>query len=616
MLSPNNLQAEEVGFNNNNLLFITSNVNNGYFSLLNPPLNTSTFYQNQITNNNVQFTHLGNNQAPSFTIIVSDGVHDTAPSEAIINFQGAPVIEQNTLSITQSGTTILSPSSIEILVTDGSTPDQVFITVNDLQHGTFSSTQNNQPVSIFTLSQLQAGMIQFTQDGSTSAPSYTVTAVGQNGLSSAPSTVQTQFSFQGLFAPHLLQNFLTVTQGQSTILTTQNLLAVQNDGEPVADDALFFVTQISQGQFSLLNDPQTFISSFTQAQLASGMVLFSADNSRALPGYQTAVAEFGLVSSSMPASIFFRTVNQPPVLTNAIPDQTVPVGQPFSFAIASNTFQDPQGSAITLTANLFNSTLPLPAGLNFDATNRRFSGRLTAPGSYDIGVTAQDTFNLTTQTDFTLDAVQPAPASTAKTSLETTIISASVSGVVGLGFFAARLGIQYLADKRMKAGKDEYELEVINPIAKAIAKRVKVTGFMDSLSSTTAEDFKGAVRTLLTEIHLRGINIRIDKMSTVDRDALVNEIATQTKLHLRTEGGCGRLARSFFKAEVTPVDLRKNAVVIAEGVVKVHGARVGQNRVALAPLKQNPLLAPRVNQPNLSWVEELDAAENSVSMQI
>ena len=208
-------------------------------------------------------------------------------------------------------------------------------------------------------------------------------------------------------------------------------------------------------------------------------------------------------------------------------------------------------------------------------------------------MTARDSVGLSTQTDFTL-SVNAAPAT--KTSLETTLISAIVSGVVGLGFFGLKVGLQYLADKKLKGDKDDYDIHVVGPVARAIAKRVKITGFMDNLSATTAEDFKSAVRTLLTEISLQKVNVRLAEMDMVERDALVNEIATQTKIHLVGKGTCCRLVTNFFKAEATADDLQKKAKAIAVSVAEAHVARFGKAEVEMRQLNPEPLLAPELGQ--------------------
>ncbi|KEO72289.1 malectin domain-containing carbohydrate-binding protein [Anditalea andensis] len=73
--------------------------------------------------------------------------------------------------------------------------------------------------------------------------------------------------------------------------------------------------------------------------------------------------------------------NQPPVLSNPIPDQNATVGTSINFTFAENTFSDPDGDALTYSAILSNGTA-LPLWLSFNANTRTFSG---VPGPSDAG---------------------------------------------------------------------------------------------------------------------------------------------------------------------------------------------------------------------------------------
>ena len=314
ILSSNNLQASEVGFNNSQLIFIVGNVQNGYFATVpssnNPSKNLTSFTQAQIQSGDVEFVLTGNNQAPSYSVLVSDGRQSTVPSLVKVSFVGAPIITQNKLNITTGGTITLTPTMLNVTVTDGSTPSQVMITVSNLQHATITTTLTGMPVNNFTLTDLQVGDIQLTQDGSLITPSYTIT-VHSTQASSAPNLTTVYFSNQGVYAPQLVNNYLQVTQGQATVLSNRYLSAMQLNGQGLDNNTTFYISEISHGHFSVLNQPQVWISSFTQGQLSSGQVQFVQDGSLSIPGYNSAVKAFGLQSASLSASIFFTPVNVP-----------------------------------------------------------------------------------------------------------------------------------------------------------------------------------------------------------------------------------------------------------------------------------------------------------------
>ncbi|MCJ8052799.1 putative Ig domain-containing protein [Shinella curvata] len=89
-------------------------------------------------------------------------------------------------------------------------------------------------------------------------------------------------------------------------------------------------------------------------------------------------------------------INDAPT-AEAIPQQTAPEDQPFSFTLAADTFKDPDTfDSFTRSARLENGA-PLPAWLHFDPATGTFSG---TPGNDDVGtllirVTATDTSGAT-----------------------------------------------------------------------------------------------------------------------------------------------------------------------------------------------------------------------------
>ncbi|MBC3788355.1 beta strand repeat-containing protein [Spirosoma utsteinense] len=86
--------------------------------------------------------------------------------------------------------------------------------------------------------------------------------------------------------------------------------------------------------------------------------------------------------------------NQPPQVVMPISTQGATQGSPFSFAIPSGTFADPENQALTL------SVQGLPAGLSFAGTT--ISGTPTVSGNFPLLVTATDPGGLSANTTFML----------------------------------------------------------------------------------------------------------------------------------------------------------------------------------------------------------------------
>ena len=235
----NNLQAVETGFNASSLIFYASNVQNGYFSLLPTNASVTRFLQSYVQKGQVQFVHSGDHQAPSYSIVVSDGSQATVPSPALIDFLGAPTVVTSTpITVTQGGSTTLTTSNLNVTNTGGSSPSQIVFQVSNVQQGQFILNTTGAPVSNFTLTQLLDHTVQLVQDNSNIAPSYSISATSNNGLSSAATPVTAQLcnsltSSLGC-APKVVRNNLWVKQGTSSTITTQNLYATDNSGQPLS----------------------------------------------------------------------------------------------------------------------------------------------------------------------------------------------------------------------------------------------------------------------------------------------------------------------------------------------------------------------------------------------
>ncbi len=100
-------------------------------------------------------------------------------------------------------------------------------------------------------------------------------------------------------------------------------------------------------------------------------------------------------------------INDPPIVNEAIADQSATEGTAFSFQVPGTTFIDPDvGEALSYSATLANGD-PLLPWLSFDATTQTFSGTPAGGdvGSVNIRVTATDLAGASAFDEFTLVVV-------------------------------------------------------------------------------------------------------------------------------------------------------------------------------------------------------------------
>ncbi len=99
-------------------------------------------------------------------------------------------------------------------------------------------------------------------------------------------------------------------------------------------------------------------------------------------------------------------INDAPLVTAPVDDQTASTDTAYSFTPPGNVFTDPDGDQLTLAATLADGA-PLPGWLNFDPSTATFSGTPGAAdeGAVDIRLTATDPSGESTFDDFALNVV-------------------------------------------------------------------------------------------------------------------------------------------------------------------------------------------------------------------
>jgi large repetitive protein len=111
----------------------------------------------------------------------------------------------------------------------------------------------------------------------------------------------------------------------------------------------------------------------------------------------------GLLSTTSAFTLTITPVNDAPVITVAIADQSVAEDTAFTFAVPAGTFTDVETATLALTATLGDGS-PLPAWLTFNTTTGQFSGTppLDFHGIINLKVTATDAGNLSVSSPFML----------------------------------------------------------------------------------------------------------------------------------------------------------------------------------------------------------------------
>ncbi len=92
------------------LLFNVTDLVHGQFNWINSPNNPlMNFYQQNISDSQLQFVHDDSTIAPNYIIVVTDGRTCSAPQSAQVDFDAIPVLLNNQLRINQGDTVLVTP---------------------------------------------------------------------------------------------------------------------------------------------------------------------------------------------------------------------------------------------------------------------------------------------------------------------------------------------------------------------------------------------------------------------------------------------------------------------------------------------------------------------------
>ena len=113
-------------------------------------------------------------------------------------------------------------------------------------------------------------------------------------------------------APTLSNNQLTLSEGQTVVLTANDFSAT--DVDDAAGTLIFELSDVTQGRFEFTTNSGIAITQFTQQQIGEGQVQFTHDGGESAPSFTVSVSDGQLSTSPVPATIIFTNINDAPIL--------------------------------------------------------------------------------------------------------------------------------------------------------------------------------------------------------------------------------------------------------------------------------------------------------------
>jgi hypothetical protein len=370
---------------------------------------------------------------------------------------------------------------------------------------------------------------------------------------------------------NLLNNTLTINQGQTVILTNSMLAAI-NLGNLWSNASLpFSITNVMHGKFSTVN--------FNQSALSQQLVSFIHDGSAFAPSYEVTVGNWATlgpvaatISFDVPPVLYLNSFSIEQGQTVVLTNQTIRAislyypADALMFTVSNVLHGNFVKTNTTIIGNQFNQSILAESQIAF-ATD----GSANAP-SYDICVSDG---RITTPAIRGFVTFTSAPLSPGNAITNTDAIIGGVIGVVGgLGLF---FGLQWYLKKKtneqfqkvLLAGTSDAEkafnAEVVRPIANKIFNVINTTGFFGQRTEADTNAYMMAIGKIVSNLRRQNANLDFNAMEPVDKESFLNEIANQTRqqsLPKRKGYSFGRCTR-YFKAEATPQEIEYAAEGIA-----------------------------------------------------
>lgn len=571
-LSAQNLDNPE---DNPNVLFIVSNIQHGFFQQIgNPGIPVTSFIQMQVQTGTIQFVHDGSSSMPTYSVAVSDGSLITSPKACSINFNLGPILGNNTLTLNQGQTVLLTSSMLSAMDPDDSAASLIFL-ISNIQHGQFELVSSpGNAITSFTQAQIQNGDVQFVPDGSPFAPIYQVAI--SDGKMTIPS-VMSQIIFNA--APVLVNNALIINQGQTVILTSDILSAIDPDDSSSA--LIFIISNIQGGHFEFVSSPGTEITSFSQDQVQNGLVQFVQDGSVTPPEYSVFVSDGKMTIPAQNGAITFNA--KPQINVNRL---TITQGQTLIFSSNELSASDRETasedlvfSASGVSHGHFEDIATSGVAINRFAQQRISSGsiKFITDGSiyapfYNMSVSDGRLSTTSSPALINFSLKESITSGSSDNTIRNAIIGGTVSGGIGLGFFALKLYLGYKADQSKKlqanVSTSDTERNVLR-ITIEIFKRIKTSNFIGYRSDDDTQAYIDVVRTIVNKLARQKL-INPEYISEAD----LIEIAKQTRSVLGKLSYCScAYVGSFFRREMTPKQFQDKAGDIVKAVAGAFAAR-------------------------------------------
>ena len=282
----------------------------------------TSFTQAELAGGQLKYVHDGSESiSDSFSFTLSDGTATTAPQTfniSVVPVNDAPGIASNLgLTLAEGGTTAIASTALSITDNDGPGPLTYTLGTGTTRGALKLGTATLSAGQTFTQADITGNRLSYTHDGSeTTADSFTFTASDGSTGTLALTTFNIAVTPVN-DAPVLVSNGgITLLEGALTTISS-SMLQVSDGDNPLLTSLVYNVTSAPTNGTLLLGG--NAVTSFTQANLNSGQLVYQHNGSESLSDSFTFNVTDGVVTTPVGPSIFniaVTPVNDTPGIAN------------------------------------------------------------------------------------------------------------------------------------------------------------------------------------------------------------------------------------------------------------------------------------------------------------
>jgi hypothetical protein len=467
-------------------------------------------------------------------------VVDASQGLIIYDIQGQPLLVNHQFSVIPGIEFTVTTTQLSARDTNvDANSSQLTFMISNIQNGQFELTsQPGASITSFKQQDILAGNVIFVPTNLEALPSFQVSVSNSLQTTSA----QNMSVVYGIDAPRIVNNSLSINEGETKTLTVNDLSAIVT----IPGKQLTFTTnRIKNGRFQSVTAPNIFVTTFSPNDIKQKRIQFVATGGESdIPGYEVVCSDGQLSSLPSIAAIDYNAA--PRIITNQL---AIIKGTTLTLSKDNLEARDVDSDNAKLVFTM--------SGVQHGSFNQL---NFTQQALYDGSV--QFTHDGSDQTPIYYINVSdgriqvgPEKAVTTLSNNLIPIIAGSTAG--GVALLSTAVGIGFWYRKRVQDANTRKQYQ----FADYIREELKLKG-IDNFKNEKGQRYVGVIQKLMTEFSHQGEDL--NQRSDSELKAIAKDVAKASKNKITYSTTC------LGYSEITIEDIDYKIPAIVQDVLRIR----------------------------------------------